>query len=61
MKDSILEILNNSNKALTIEEIDDRLNIKSIEETKQFLSLLNELEELTGRVMTLHPPKISMP
>jgi len=45
MKDSILEILNNSNKALTVEEIDDRLNIKSIEETKKFLSLLNELEE----------------
>ena len=45
MKDRILEILNNSNKALTVEEIDDRLNIKSIEETKEFLSLLNELEE----------------
>ena len=45
MKDNILEILKNSNKALTVEEIDDRLNIKSIEETKEFLSLLNELEE----------------
>ena len=48
MKDNILEILKNSNKALTVEEIDDRLNIKSIEETKEFLSLLNELEYTTG-------------
>ena len=45
MKERILEILKNSNKALMVEEIDDRLNIKSIDETKEFLSLLNELEE----------------
>ena len=45
MKEKILEILNNSNKALTVEEIDDRLNLKDIKETKEFLSLLNELEE----------------
>jgi len=45
MKDRILEILENSNKALTVEEIDDRLNIKTIDETRKFLSLLNELEE----------------
>ncbi|MBQ7105275.1 MAG: ribonuclease R [Bacilli bacterium] len=45
MKDRILEILKNSNKALTVEDIDDRLNIKDIKETKEFLSVLNELEE----------------
>ena len=45
MKDKVLEILKNSNKALTVEEIDDRLNLKNIEETKEFLSILNELEE----------------
>ena len=45
MKDRILEILKNSNKALTVEDIDDRLNLKDIKETKEFLSVLNELEE----------------
>ena len=45
MKDRILEILRNSNKALTVEDIDDRLSLKDIKETKEFLSVLNELEE----------------
>ena len=45
MKDRILEILKNSNKALTVEDIDDRLNLKDIKETKEFLSILSELEE----------------
>ncbi len=45
MKEKILEILNNSNKALTVEEIDNRLNLKDIKETREFLNLLNELEE----------------
>ena len=45
MKDRILEILKNSNKALTVEDIDDRLNLKDIKETKEFLSVLSELEE----------------
>ena len=44
MKDRILEILKNSNKALTVEDIDDRLNLKDIKETKEFISVLNELE-----------------
>ena len=30
MKDRILEILNNSNKALTVEEIDYRLKLKNV-------------------------------
>ena len=45
MKDRILEILKNSNKALTVEDIDDRLNLKDIKKTKEFLSVLSELEE----------------
>ena len=45
MKDRILDILKNSNKALTVEDIDDRLNLKDIHETKEFLSVLSELEE----------------
>lgn len=45
MRDKILEILKNSNKALTVEDIDDRLKLKDIKETKEFLSVLNELEE----------------
>ena len=45
MKDRILDILKNSNKALTVEDIDDRLNLKDINETKEFLSVLGELEE----------------
>lgn len=45
MKDRILAILKNSNKALTVEDIDDRLNLKDIKETKEFLSVLSELEE----------------
>ena len=45
MKDRILEILRNSNKALTVEDIDDRLSLKDIKETKEFSSVLNELEE----------------
>jgi len=45
MKDRILEILKNSSKALSVEEIDDKLGLRDIQETKQFLSLLNELEE----------------
>ena len=45
MKDRILDILKNSNKALTVEDIDDRLDLKDINETKEFLSVLGELEE----------------
>jgi len=45
MRDNILDILNRSNKALTIEEIDNRLNINNVEQTRDFLSILKELEE----------------
>ena len=45
MRDRILDILKNSNKALTVEDIDDRLALKDIHETKEFLSVLSELEE----------------
>ena len=46
MRDRILDILKNSNKALTVEDIDDRLALKDIHETKEFLSVLSELENI---------------
>lgn len=45
MKDRILDALNNVHRALTYEEIDSLLNIKTIEETKQMSDALNELEK----------------
>lgn len=45
MKEKILEILTESNKALSFEELDNELNLNSIEETKDFSDALRELEE----------------
>ena len=45
MKEKILEVLNNSNKALTYEEVDNKLGISNIEDTKTLIDTLKELEE----------------
>lgn len=45
MKDNVLNILLNSDKALDFSEIEKSLNINSVEETKELISILNELEE----------------
>ena len=45
MKEKILEVLNNSNKALTYEELDSKLGINNIEDTKSLINELKELEE----------------
>ena len=47
MKDNIINILKNSDKALSVFEIEDKLGIKDVENTKELLSLLHELEEDT--------------
>lgn len=44
MKDKILDVLKKTNKALSIDELDLILNLKTIEETKEFSSALRELE-----------------
>ena len=46
MKDRILEILKSYDRALSFEEIDSALNIKTVEETEELISALRELEEL---------------
>lgn len=45
MKDRILDALNNVHRALTYQEIDSLLDIKTIEETKQMSDALSELEK----------------
>ena len=45
MKDRILEALNNVHRALSYEELDSLLNIKTIEETQEMADALEELEE----------------
>ena len=45
MKDRILEALNNVHRALSYEELDSLLNIKTIEETQVMADALEELEE----------------
>ena len=45
MKDKILEVLRSYNRALSFEEIDSALNIKTVEETEELISALRELEE----------------
>ena len=45
MKEKILEVLENSDKALSISELDDLLNLNTIEETKEFSDALRALEE----------------
>ena len=45
MKDKVLEILKKYNRALSFEEIDSALNIKTVEETEELIKALRELEE----------------
>ena len=45
MKDKVLEILKKYNRALSFEEIDSVLNIKTVEETEELINALRELEE----------------
>ena len=47
MKDNILNILKNSDKALSVFEIEDLLGVKDVESTKEILTVLHELEEET--------------
>ena len=45
MKDDIINILKNSDKAMTIYELQDSLNLKKVEEIKELGNILRELEE----------------
>ena len=45
MKEKILSILEESDKALSIDELDSALNLNTIEETKEFSDALRELED----------------
>ena len=45
MKEKILSILKESDKALSIDELDSALNLNTIEETKKFSDALRELED----------------
>ncbi len=45
MKDKILEILKDSNKALSVHEIEECLGFKTVDELKELLKELNELED----------------
>ena len=45
MKEKILSILEESDKALSIDELDNALNLNTIEETKEFSDALRELED----------------
>ena len=45
MKEKILSILKESDKALSIDELDSALNLNTIEETKAFSDALRELED----------------
>ena len=45
MKEKILSILKESDKALSIDELDSTLNLNTIEETKEFSDALRELED----------------
>ena len=47
MKDNIINILKNSDKALDVFEIEDALGIKDVEKTKDLLKELHDLEEET--------------
>ena len=45
MKDKVLDILKQYNRALSFEEIDSALNIKTVEDTEELIKALRELEE----------------
>ena len=45
MKDSILEVLKKSDKALSVHEIEDILGLSTVDELKNLLKDLNDLED----------------
>ena len=45
MEDKIIELLTNTDKALSVNEINDALGFSSVEELKELLKLLNKLED----------------
>ena len=45
MKDNIIEILRTANKALSVHEINDALNLEGLESFKELVKALNELED----------------
>ena len=45
MEDKILEILKNSDKALSVNEINDLLGFKTVDELKELLKILNSMED----------------
>ncbi|MDD6879399.1 MAG: ribonuclease R [bacterium] len=45
MRDKILQLLESSNKALSLMEIDSLLDIKTVEDTKELSTILRELED----------------
>ena len=47
MKDNIINILKNTDKALSVFEIEDALGVKDVEKTKELLKELHDLEEET--------------
>ncbi len=54
LREDIISVLNNSEKAIDIFELQDALNIKTVEETKQ---LAEELEKLEDEVVIYHTNK----
>jgi len=45
MEEKIIELLKNSDKALSIDDINDALNFKTVDELKELLKTLNKLED----------------
>ena len=45
MEEKIIELLKNTDKALSVEEINDELGFNSVDELKQLLKVLNEMED----------------
>ena len=45
MREEILSILKNSDKALTVYDIQDKLGVNTVEGTKEVIQILHELEE----------------
>ena len=45
MEDKILELLNNKDVSYSVEEIEEYLNINTVDELKELLKVLNKMEE----------------
>ena len=45
MEEQILEILKNENKALSVHELEDKLGFTTVDELKELLKTLNNLED----------------